>query len=377
MTDDEIRALVGRLGDLHQVFLAQAKILAVGTAAVPALCDFLRATPPSVCAEPRVAAAECLGALGDEEARNALIGLLEQEPRRVADPAVRWAEGSVRSAAARALGRLREARAVPVLLRALERDRSIAAGEALADMEEALALPGLVACLEEPEKARVIDAIVRFGRRAVPPLVVALGAPRRVAGREPPTSVERRACAAEILGRLRASEALAGLIGALDDPSPAVRSEAALAAAAIAADPPPEVSERLVEALGDADVERQARAQEALARLGDRALAALLAAVRGASGDAERPTATARSAAVKLLALLWQPEIVPALAPLLADEDPRLRLTAVRALATQGASAAPVLAKALEDRFRPVREAARAALLDASVPRRPSAWRGR
>jgi HEAT repeat protein len=362
VTESEIRALVGRLGNVHEIFFVQGNILAVGPATVPALCDFLLSAPPSVCPEPRVAAVECLGAFGTEPARAALTRLLEHDDA-VFDPAVKLAEERVRGAAARALGRLRETRAVAPLLRALERERLVAAGEALVEMNEALALPGLIACLEEPGKGPAIDAILRFGNRAVSLLVAALRAPRLVEGREPSTSTERRACCAEMLGRLHAREALDPLVAVLDDPSSAVRTEAALAVAAIAVEPPQQLAERLAEVLGDRDLERQARAEEALGRVGPHALSALLRTAQGRVGKDEPPISSgARLAAVKLLERLHEPEIVPALAPLLDEGDPRLRVAVLRTLAAQGEQAAEALRRASKDRVRFVRDAARRGL---------------
>lgn len=376
-SEDEIHAWVGRLQNLHEIFLVQGQILAIGPDAVPALREFLERTAPSVCPEPRAAAVECLGAFGSEPARTALIGLLEEDSRRLVDPAVRLAEERVRSAAARALGRLCDPRSVPALLRALERERLIAAGEALAEMDDVLALPGLIACLEEPRKGPVVDAILGFGARAVSLLLAALRTPRSVGGHEPPTSAERRASCAEILGRLRAPEARDGLVARLDDENRAVRAEAAIAIAAIAAEPPPQVATRLAEALGDRDLERQARAEAALGELGARALFALLRTAEGTSGaEGSLPSPEARVTAVKLLARLRAPEVVPTLAPLVDAVDPRLRIAVLRALAAQGRPAAEALRRASNDRVRFVRQMARRELskLRAREPTGPSRW---
>jgi HEAT repeat protein len=245
----------------------QGKILALGRVAVDPLADFLLLTPPSACPDSRVAAVECLGAFGGERALAALTRVLDVDDHQSLDAVVSFAEERVRNAAARAPGRLGDVRAVAPLLRALERGRLVGAGQALAEMGEVLGVPGLIACLEEPRKEPAVEALLRFGKRAVPLLVAALRAPRLVEGREPPTSAERRACCAMILGRLGEPEALAALVETLDAPNPEVRAEAALAVFALAPDRPEQIAWRLAPALGDGDLERQRRAEEALASL--------------------------------------------------------------------------------------------------------------
>ena len=60
---DEARALVARLNNLNEIFRVRGEILGCGEAAVEPLAELLL-SPPSAFSEARVAAAECLGALG-------------------------------------------------------------------------------------------------------------------------------------------------------------------------------------------------------------------------------------------------------------------------------------------------------------------------
>ena len=63
--DTDLRVLVGRLNNLHEIFRVQGEILTYGEEAVEPLAALL-VSEPSGFSEPRVAAAECLGAIGTE-----------------------------------------------------------------------------------------------------------------------------------------------------------------------------------------------------------------------------------------------------------------------------------------------------------------------
>ncbi len=111
----DLEELVARLDNLGEIFRVQGEILATGPATVPALAAFL-ARRPSVFPQPRVAAAECLGIIGGEQALAALLAEVERDHTAITDPVTALAEESVRNAAARQLARFDDPRVVPVLL---------------------------------------------------------------------------------------------------------------------------------------------------------------------------------------------------------------------------------------------------------------------
>ena len=75
-TRADIQALVGRLNNLHEIFRVQGEILALGKDSIETLSALLLSAP-STFPEPRVAAAECLAAIGGDTAIAALIRLLD------------------------------------------------------------------------------------------------------------------------------------------------------------------------------------------------------------------------------------------------------------------------------------------------------------
>jgi HEAT repeat protein len=347
------RALVARLEDLPAIFRVQGEILAYGRAAVPALAAFLLGRS-SVLPEARAAAAECLGALGGEEAIAALVGVLTHHDMRSLTPAVRMAEETVRNAAARALGRRQAREAVPALLAALGEQRLIGAGAALAAMREMTALPGLVRLLEEPSHNEAAELLASFGTEAVPALCAALNERTGGEGFETPSSAQRRSLAAELLGRAGGTEAEAALRRRVDDPSPRVRIAATLALARLGSTGAAFAA--VAAALADDDVTVQSEMVQILAAAGREAGPSL---ARLVEDDTALPRA--RSVAAWLLARSPDPAAVPSLIRALAASDPQLRCAVVRALAAfpESAEAAEAIRAARRDPSPAVRDTAR------------------
>ena len=373
-TAPHLSALVARLSNLGEIFRVQGEILATGRATIPALAEFLKG-PASVFPQPRVAAAECLGALGGAAALAALLAAVERSHRSISDPVAALAEESVRNAAARQLGRFHDPRVVPALLAALSADHLIGAGEALAVQGDIDAIPHLIECLEDDAKRTLaLAALRRFGSDAIPELTRALLAPRQVAGAETPSSVIRRACAAELLGELRASWALPLLREAAADTEPRISIAAALAVAEIA--PAEALAGPLLIGLDDPDVAIQAACEAALRRGGaDVRDAVRYAAVAGTatlpSGETRRLSAHARRHATAVLSVLAPAEFIEACPALLSDPDVPVRYQTVRQLAkVQHPSRAAHLTTASHDRDPRVRAAASAALNGSGVVRR-------
>jgi HEAT repeat protein len=105
--NSEVQALVGRLNNLNEIFRVQGEILSYGEATAEPLMELLL-SPPSTFPEPRVAAAECLGAIGGDKAVDALIRVLDYHDLARMGPVQRFAEETVRNAAARRLARFRQ-----------------------------------------------------------------------------------------------------------------------------------------------------------------------------------------------------------------------------------------------------------------------------
>jgi HEAT repeat protein len=217
--DAEARALVGRLNNLHEIFRVQMEILSYGEQIVEPLAALLL-SEPSTFPEPRVAAAECLGAIGGDKAVDALIRVLDYYDLARMGPVQRFAEETVRNAAARWLARFRQPQVIDALLSSLKRDHLIGAGQALTELGETRAIPCLIECLEDDyKKEKATEALRRFGQAAVTNLCETIEHPRFVQGVEPPLSQERRARAAELLGQLKVREAVPTLDTGLHDES--------------------------------------------------------------------------------------------------------------------------------------------------------------
>jgi HEAT repeat protein len=333
--DTEARALVGRLNNLHEIFRVQGEILSYGEQMVEPLAALLL-SEPSTFAEPRVAAAECLGAIGGDKAVDALIRVLDYYDLEALGPVQRFAEETVRNVAARRLASFGSPKVCDSLLSALRRNHLIGAGQALAHLGDTRAIPHLIECLEDDyKKQKATEALRRFGQAAVPHLCEAVERPRFVEGVEPPLSQERRSRVADLLGYLKAREALPSLDLGLHDESEPVRiaSSVALAELGIATE---EVLCQLIRGLENPDLIVRNDCAEALQKVGDKAIA-LLTEVANEQAihvreNAMRLSLSGRLVAIKLLGLTQEAAAVLCLIDLLKDPEDIVRYRAVAAL---------------------------------------------
>ena len=177
--------------------------------AVRPLVDVLRDPDRNL----RRAAAESLGEIGDPQAAAALLVALEDE---------HW---SVRCAAASALGRVGSPKAVPALAaRVDDPDATVrrAAVGALGEIRDARGAKRLLAALADPGlQVAALEALRRLGAGALPEMERAFAGATLDDG-------ERRLLV-DLAGRLADPSARRLLLAGLDDPSPAVRAEAAAA----------------------------------------------------------------------------------------------------------------------------------------------------
>ena len=333
----EIEALVARLNNLHEIFRVQADILACGEATVEPLAVLLL-SPPSGFSEPRVAAAECLGAMGGDTAVDALIRVLDYYDLEALGPVQRFAEETVRNVAARRLAQFDSSKVRDALLLVLQRNHLIGAGQALAHLGDTRAIPYLIACLEDDyKKEKAMTALRRFGQAAVAYLCEAVEQPRFVEGVEPPLSQERRSRAAELLGYLKAPEAVPTLEARLHDESRLIRVACSLALAELGITTE-EVLGQVISGLDDSDLAVRMDSEEALRKLGATA-APLLAGVAVGEpihvpGEDEfNLTLGARLVAIKLLGSNQDVTAALCLIELLKDPDEIVRYRAVAALA--------------------------------------------
>jgi MFS family permease len=361
----ETARLVARLANLGEIFRVQGEILAAGRTTVPALAALLGG-PGSVFPQPRVAAAECLGALGGEDALVALLAEVERDHRAADDPVTAMAEECVRNAAARQLIRFRAPRVTPVLLTALAEHHLIGAGETLAELGETAAIPHLIDCLEDDAKRGVaLGALRRFGDAAIAALMRAARTPRYEAGREPPGSVIRRAHAAQLLGEFGASAAKSALADALHDPQPSVRVHAALALTEIT--PGDGCADTLLFGLGEADLVTQVECEAALGRLGSLASekvrhAVTSGTVRGDLAETYVLNPAARRRTIALLSTIDPGAFVDVCQTLLHDPDVGVRYQTVsEVVKLTHPDRGALLAIAARDADRRVRDVARSA----------------
>jgi HEAT repeat protein len=280
----------------------------------------------------------------------------------------RWVE---RVFAAEFLGEIGCARAVEPLLEVMrntseeDRDVRMAASRALGRIRDPRAIPALIEALRVPESwlpPRVAEVLLQFGRAALDPLVEQV----RTA---PEASV--RTWAAEILGALGDDRAVAPLVACLGDLNDQVRARAASSLGKLGdrravsdlmplmlADPVPFVRIQVVRALGAIGDERalhhlvdslndgawwvRIRVVEALEQLGEPAVEPLFLALE------DEDIEVRRRAAITLERL----GVLRSLVQKLKEEEPGVR---EKLLAAGQAGAVEVLNAALEDPARETR----------------------
>jgi HEAT repeat protein len=368
----DIQALVARLNNLHEIFRVQGEILSHGDECIEPLTALLL-SEPSTFPEPRVAAAECLGAVGGDKAIAALIRVLDYHDIKSLGPVQRFAEETVRNTAARRLSRFTSQIVCDSLLAALRRDRLIGAGQALAALGDTRAIPYLIDCLEDDyKKEKATEALREFGHAAVPFFSEAVQQPRFVQGVEPPLSLERRARAAELLGELKAHEAISALDIGRRDKNEEVRIACAVALVQLEITTQ-EVIGQLIAGLENQDLTIRNRCAEVLHNAGTKAIPILADAVGGQlihfgpQGELCL-SLSARLVAIKILGLVPDDSAIRCLMNQLKDPEEIVRYRSVAALNNFKDSQ---VRKALEqvmhhDQSRRVRMRAREALQTAT-----------
>ena len=202
------RDLVKTLDDFRLNLDAQIQLIMLGEEAVDPLVEFLLSAP-ALHPEPRCLAAEALGAIGGARAIDGLIRALTVNDVRDRDPNIRLSEEVVRNRAAEQLGQLGDREAIEPLLEALEQFHLVGAAEALAKLKEPRAIPLMIERLEDPfSRDRIAEALLAFGKEAQVPLIETLSVKRLVHEEESKGSRERRAEAVRLLSQLKSEKAI-------------------------------------------------------------------------------------------------------------------------------------------------------------------------
>jgi HEAT repeat protein len=223
--DDLIRGL----DDLKRGPEVQLLLISLGEAAIASLARYLLG-PPSLHAQPRMLAAEALGAIGGPSAVRALAAALVVGDLAALPLPLRLSEEAVRNCSARELGRLGDRSAVDALLQALRRFHLVEAGAALARFRDARAIPPLVDCLDDPFiRERAAVTLLEFGQDAAAALIDGLHRRESRDGMETAPSVERRAVCARLLGEIKDRRGEAVLLASLGEEAREVRTAAAIA----------------------------------------------------------------------------------------------------------------------------------------------------
>ncbi|NOZ93882.1 MAG: HEAT repeat domain-containing protein [Acidobacteria bacterium] len=389
MTPDRLAELMARLADLEEGEHAFIEVVRAGEDAIPGLRDMVMSHPQPVFAH-RCLAVDALAAIGTPGARSVLVLALEELATRDVPASLQLAEDAVVNRIAGRLSRLGpDDHVTDALLAALAARPRREVARALGRLGDLRAIPLLIGCLDD-DVARdgAGEALRRLGPGAVEALAEKLRTPAGSGGYEASHLVAGRAAAANILGAIATPGAKKTLAGALDDPQPPVRSAAAVAL--VEAGGPlreqaipvlietldregwldtvpardtlvalgPHAVPHLIDALelprsGEAGERRCERVLEILARLSPReAVPAIARLARG----------TARSgvglAAVSALESIAGPQATRAIGGFLDHRSPAVRERAVRALGRRGRAGAVSMVRALGDESRGVRRAA-------------------
>ena len=224
----DLDRLIEQLNTVMECEQAAARLIWCGPAVIPALRKFLLEGKPRVVYQPRKAAVEALGGL---RAKDVLIEYVTSK-RDIGDAATRFAEDSVKNAAARELAKFRTKDVLDVLLSfALPHSRA-GIVEALGQFGSMEAIPYFLRALEDDLcQAAAVDALHRLGEDALPALVTSALTRLPSPEEERPSSLRRRARVLELIGEIGPSSTFWPLMKSLleeDDP-PIVAAAAKLA----------------------------------------------------------------------------------------------------------------------------------------------------
>lgn len=202
LEDLDPEPLVRGLEDLHETDRVAVRLIAEGRRAVPALVRFLL-DGPRLHPQPRMAAAEALGAIEGDEARDGLIAALGLLDRPIESPTLQLSEEAVSNTAAACLVSFPAAEVVPALRTAFRRHRLVGAAEALGRLGDEDCVPDFVAALEDDfKRARLLDVLESYGSVAIEAVAAVLSEPY-----PPPDAkllVKRRAACLKFLSEQKA-----------------------------------------------------------------------------------------------------------------------------------------------------------------------------
>jgi HEAT repeat protein len=351
-----VEIAVGRLRDLVEGPAHLGELIAFGADAVAPLEAFLRGPSESVF-QPRCLAADALAAIGGKEAHEALARALLDASGRELPAVLRFSEDAVVNSIATHLGATGDRRFAGFLLKALRAHPFGECARALGRLGERSAVPLLLECLRDDfAREGAMDALESLGEAAVPELTKLLTARPSQQAAEGGTAVAQRASVATVLGRIRGSSEWP-LLQALRDEHLEVRVAAALALCERGSRVCEQTVKILSEALDSESVLLAEAAARTLAGAGEPAVARLLEVLgetRLTETDRRR-----RFAAVHLLGRLGNPSAVPALRLMALDADVLLRQAAAAALGRiPDAPSMKALAQFLDDPEPSVRRAA-------------------
>lgn len=399
---------VEALRTLHDGPKQLAQVVAFGARAIPPLERLLRG-PSESTDQPRSLAADALGLIGSPSAVDALLRGLADGIERPLDSVLAQAESVVVNRIAENLGEIGDRRAVEPLMSALRIQAYPACATALGRLRDLRAIPVLVDRLHSDVTGRTAsDALRRFASDLVCPHLDRAA----VSGGTENERADRawgRAAAVTLLAELENDKHV--LHRALDDRSSDVQQAAALALCGRG-----RLDERaiavLVNALGSRAWWQADNAEEALAKVGGPAIPALqhalaidpkadpndrrrrrqsidaLGRIGGAvvidalAAIAKDNDAPARLLAASTLERLHDATAVAAITAFRDDPHPQVRQRVATALAAYGEAGAAQLSAMFADRDRRVRQVVKdsiTALGLRAVPalRAAGTWRAR
>ena len=358
-------SLVERLKNLHDGPRVLPEVIRLGEAAVPALEVILRG-PSQAVPHSRCFAADALGAIGTPDSTAALVAALRDSIARNPDPISLEAESVVIDRIAEHLGFCPRVEVAEALLEALHRRPYPGCARSLGRLRESRAIPLLIECLnDDVARPAAVEALRCFGRVASEALCRMFVETRLSSGLEAPSRIDGRAAAVRLLGELidsRAAPAYAEAVlrGSLCERHRKVRLEAALAMARRGGAMAERASATLALALDEPDWARTEEIARALVKMGSAAeeiVVALISAVPMDESGRRR-----RLRAAEVAGRLHAKSAVAPLCALARAPDPKLRLSAVTALAQIPSAAAVQLDRFVSDPTALVRRRAVEAL---------------